>query len=92
MKQIELNYYDVTLHDEGGTARPVGLFSSQEAADKATKHCESRGWYGAAFKVNRVLYIHDTFEEWLQSDKNSVRRSALSKLTHEEKLALGLLL
>lgn len=65
----------------------IATFATEDAAKQA-----AHGWGVMGYGDGDVvpITVYDSFEEYANKDKESVRQTALAKLTRNERRALGL--
>lgn len=88
MKRIDENVFVVKQLSDHSHEPTLGRFKSHEEAKKLA---DITGGYGGSVRAERLEFIiFDTFEEYMAYNGDELRKTALSKLTKEEKFALGL--
>jgi len=70
--------------------RILGYFTEPEDATQAAKGKGVQGTNGSVEKRSLRVVVYETLEEYKQDCAKSAKKSALSKLTHDEMAALGL--
>ena len=85
MKRIKA--FEARVPDSERTDKHVGYFVHAADGTRATKGAGWRGGDGTVHPVELVIY--DTFEEFKGEQENKLRERALSKLSEDERKALG---
>jgi len=88
MKTIKENVFVVREIRDSGHEPVIGYFKNPDAARSAQ---ELVGGYGGKTSQELLEYkIYDSFDEYMADKAISLKKSALGKLTKEERYALGL--
>lgn len=92
MKQIRVDYFEVKIEDEGGNERVNAKFTNFQDAKKAVEHAKSLSLYhyGDPPQKFENIVIYESFQEYVEADRASLKKSALEKLSKAERMALGL--
>jgi hypothetical protein len=95
MKNIIVEYYEVTCPDGGGMRNEsVAKFTSFADADSVAKRLtKEKKWpYSAqSYSTSKKFNIFETAQEYfVLSDEIKIREAALAKLTEKERKALGI--
>jgi hypothetical protein len=88
MKKIDETVFTVSAITDYPNQPVAARFKTQKEAEKLKP---LMGGYGGEIKAERLEFlIFDTFEEYMEYNGNQLKKSALEKLTKEERFALGL--
>lgn len=88
MKRIDENVFTVKEIRDSGFSPVIARFRTESEARKLLPLI---GGYGGEINAERMEFvIFDTFEEYMDTQRDSLKKSALGKLTKEERFALGL--
>lgn len=89
MKKIEIDCWEVTTPDGGGIHSEHVAYTSTEAVALSLVG-ESKGWPRYANKFQKTFLIVESVEDYEAMLTEKKRQRALSKLSEEDKIALGL--
>lgn len=85
--------YEVTcntdLTEGRGYQKHVAAFFDKSDAEKCAEDQPKIMGVGKASHINKMC-IYTSYQDWKQNTAAELRRKALSKLTEEEKFALGI--
>jgi len=88
MKIINENVFKVCELRDYGNDPILARFYNE---DEAYRFAKTVGGYGGKVYAESIQYkIYDSFDEYMSNKTPELKKSALSKLTKEEKIALGL--
>lgn len=88
MKRIDENVFTVKEIRDSGHSPVIARFKTEKEARKLVPLI---GGYGGEIQAERMEFvIFDTFDEYMDTQKDALRMSALGKLTKEERFVLGL--
>lgn len=94
MKTFHLNCYEAytnsDLTEGRGVAVHIGYFTDEDAAIRAAEHKGPMGTSAWVRQVDKVIKVFEDFGEFEKEQRNEARARGLSKLTQEEREALGL--
>jgi hypothetical protein len=88
MKRIDENVFVVKEIRDTGHNPVIARFKTEKEARKLVPLVDGHGGEIQAERIELVIF--DTFEEYMDTQKDSLKKSALGKLTKEERFALGL--
>ena len=88
MKKTDINCFVVKEIRDSGVNPVIARFTTEKEARKLMPLV---GGYGGEILAERIEFIvFESFDEYMDQQKDSLRKSAIAKLTKEELYALGL--